>query len=167
MKTTAKQIANLINGRIEGDENVAVSKLTKIDRGEEGSLSFVSDAKYDEFLYTTKSSIVVIREDFVIEKFISCTAIRVKDPHRAFVKILQFYDSFKNEKLGISKQSFIAKSAKIGRNVYIGEGVVVGEDAKIGDDAKIYPQTYIGDKVTLDYKLAAEFSVKPHNISGW
>ena len=149
MKITAKQIAQLISGTLEGNESVEVSKLTKIDQGEKGSLSFIADSKYDAFLYSTKSSIVVIKEDFVIEKTVACTVIRVKNPHRAFVKILQFYDSMKDEKLGISKHAFIAKTAKIGRNVYIGEGVVIGENAQIEDDAKIYPQTYIGDKVTV------------------
>ena len=146
---TAKQIAQLINGKIEGNENVTASKLTKIDKGEKNSLSFIADAKYNAFIYSTKSSIVVVKEDFVIEKTTACTVIRVKDPHWAFVKILQFYDSLRSEKLGISKHAFIAKNAKIGRNVYIGEGVVVGENANIGDDAKIYPQTFVGENVTI------------------
>jgi len=149
MKATAKQIAQLVSGKVEGDENVTVSKLTKIEQGEKESLSFIADAKYDAFLYSTKSSIVVVKEEFVIEKPVKCTVIRVKDPHRAFVKILQFYDSLRSEKLGISKHAFIAKSAKIGKNVYIGEGVVVCDNAKIGDDVKLYPQTYIGDNVTV------------------
>ncbi len=149
MKVTAKQIAQLINGTIEGDENVIVSKLTKIDKGEKEGISFIADPQYDSFLYSTESSIVVIKEDFIIEKPIKCTAIRVKNPHLAFVKLLQFYDSLKSEKLGVSKHAFISKSAKIGRNVYIGEGAVIGENTKIDDDAKIYPQVYVGDNVTI------------------
>jgi UDP-3-O-[3-hydroxymyristoyl] glucosamine N-acyltransferase len=160
MKATAKQKAQLIEGKIEGNENVSVSKLSKIDKGEKESLSFIADAKYDAFIYSTESSIVIIKEDFAIEKPISCTAIRVKDPHRAFVKILQFYDSLKSEKIGISKHAFIAKTAKIGRNVYIGEGVFVGENAKIGDDAKIYSQTYIGDKVSIGESTVLYAGVK-------
>ena len=160
MKATAKQIAQLVNGKIEGDENVTVNKLSKIEQGETNSLSFIADAKYDAFLYSTKSSIVVIKEDFVIEKPFSCTAIRVKDPHRAFVKILQFYDSLKSEKLGISKHAFISKTAKIGRNVYIGEGAFIGNEANIGDDAKIYPQTYVGDNVTVGESTVLYAGVK-------
>jgi UDP-3-O-[3-hydroxymyristoyl] glucosamine N-acyltransferase len=149
MKATAKQIAKLIDGKIVGNENVEVSKLSKIDIGEKGSISFIADDKYNDCLYSTESSIVVIKENFVIEKTIKCTAIRVKNPQFAFVKILQFYDSLKSEKLGISKQAFIAKSAKIGRNVYIGEGVVIGDNAKIEDDTKIYPLSYVGDNVCI------------------
>jgi len=149
MKATAQQIAKLIDGKIVGDETVEVSKLSKIEQGEKGTLSFIADSKYDACLYTTKASIVVIKEDFVIEKPIQCTAIHVKEPQRAFVKILQFYDSLRSEKLGVSKQAFIAKSAKIGRNVYIGEGAVVGEEATIEDDAKIYPLSYVGDNVVI------------------
>ena len=147
MKVTAKQIAKLIEGKIEGDENVAVNKLSKIDKGEKESIAFIADTKYNSFLYSTDASIVVINEDFMLEQPAKPTLIRVKNPHLAFVKILQFYDSLRSEKLGISKHAFIAKSAKIGRNVYIGEGVIVGEDVKIDDDAKIYPQSYIGDNV--------------------
>jgi UDP-3-O-[3-hydroxymyristoyl] glucosamine N-acyltransferase len=149
MKATAKQIARLIDGKVVGNENIAVSKLSKINQGEEESISFIADDKYNDCLYTTKSSVVVINEDFEIKKAIKCTAIRVKNPHHAFVKILQFYDSLKSEKLGISKQAFIAKSAKIGRNVYIGEGAVISENAKIDDDAKIYPLSYVGDNVSI------------------
>ena len=149
MKATAAQIAKLINGKIVGDETVEVSKLSKVDNGETGTLAFIADSKYNDCLYTTKSSVVVIKEDFTIEKPMQCTAICVKDPQKAFVKILQFYDSLKSEKLGISKQAVIAKSAKIGRNVYIGEGAVIGENAKIEDDAKIYPLSYVGDNVSI------------------
>ena len=149
MKATAKQIAQIIGGQIVGNEDVEVSKLSKIDQGKKGTISFIADAKYNDCIYTTKSSVVVVKEDFTIEKPIKCTAIRVKNPQSAFVKILQFYDSLKSEKLGISKQAFIAKSAKIGRNVYIGEGVVIGEKAKIEDDAKIYPLSYVGDNARI------------------
>jgi len=149
MKATAKQVAKIIDGKIIGNENVVVSKLSKIDQGEEESIAFIVDAKYNDCLYTTKSTIVVIKEDFVIEKSIKCTVIQVKNPQSALVKILQFYDSLRSEKFGISKQAFIAKTAKIGRNVYIGEGVFIGENAKIEDDAKIYPLSYVGDNVTI------------------
>jgi len=149
MKATAKQIAQLIDGKLIGNKNVEVSKLSQIVPGEEGSISFIADAKYNDCLYTTKSSIVVIKEDFVIEKPIKCTAIQVKNPQFAFVKILQFYDSLRSEKLGISKQAIIAKSAKLGRNVYVGEGAVIGENAKIEDDAKIYPLSYVGDNASI------------------
>lgn len=160
MKVTAKQIAQLINGQIVGDENVTVSKLAKIDKGEKESIAFIADAKYNDFLYSTLSSIVVIKEDFIIDKPISCTAIRVKNPHLAFVKILQFYDSLKSQKLGISKHAFISKTAIIGRNVYIGEGAIIGENAIINDDVKIYPNSYIGDNVSIGESTILYVGVK-------
>ncbi|MDR2408401.1 MAG: UDP-3-O-(3-hydroxymyristoyl)glucosamine N-acyltransferase [Bacteroidales bacterium] len=160
MKVTAKQIAQLINGKIEGDENVAVSKLAKIEEGEKSDISFIADAKYNSYIYSTQSGIVVIKDNFILEHSVDCTLIRVKDPRFAFVKLLQFYDSLKSEKLGISKHAFIAKSATIGRNVYIGEGVVVGENAKIYDDAKIYPQVYVGDNVIIGESTIVYAGVK-------
>jgi UDP-3-O-[3-hydroxymyristoyl] glucosamine N-acyltransferase len=149
MKVTAKQIAQLINGKIEGNENVTVSKLAEIESAQKEDISFIADSKYNFSLYSTQSGIVIIDEHFTIENPIDCTVIRVKNPRLAFVKLLQFYDSLKNEKLGISKQAFIAKSANIGRNVYIGEGAVIGENVKIDDDTKIYPQAYVGDNVVI------------------
>ena len=149
LKVKAKQIAQLIDGKIEGNENVSVSKLAKIEKGEKEGISFISDPQYNEYIYTTKSSIVIVENDFKAEKAIKPTIIRVKNPHLAFVKLLQFYDSLKSEKLGISKHAFISKSAKLGRNVYVGEGVVIGENVQIDDDAKIYPQVYVGDNVCV------------------
>ena len=160
MKVTAKQIAQLINGKIEGNENVTVSKLSKIDNGEKEGIAFIADVKYNSFLYSTQASVVVITEDFIIEKPISCTVIRVKNPHLAFVKILQFYDSLKSEKLGISKHAFISKSAKIGRNVYIGENVIIGENVVINDDVKIYSQSCISDNVTIGESTILYIGVK-------
>ena len=149
LKVTAKQIAKLINGTIEGNEKVVVSKLAKIDSGEKEAISFIADSQYVDYLYTTPSDIIIVSNDLVLEKPIKKTIIRVENPHLAFVKLLQFYDSLKSEKLGVSKHAFIAKSAKLGRNVYVGEGVVIGENVEIDDDAKIYPQAYIGDNVHI------------------
>jgi UDP-3-O-[3-hydroxymyristoyl] glucosamine N-acyltransferase len=149
MKVSAKQIAQMINGKPEGDENIRVSNLAKIEEASPEDISFIADAKYNSCIYSTQSGIVVVKDDFVLEQPVNCTMIRVKDPRLAFVKLLQFYDSLKSEKLGISKHAFISKSATIGRNVYIGEGAVIGENAKIEDDAKIYPQVYIGDNVVI------------------
>lgn len=148
-KVKAKQIAQLIDGVIEGDENVSVNTLAKIEKGEKGGISFIADPKFNDFIYTTQSDIVIIKDDFVLKEPVTTTIIRVENPHLAFVKLLQFYDSLKSEKLGVSKHAFIAKTAKLGRNVYVGEGAVIGENVKIDDDAKIYPQVYVGDNVSI------------------
>ena len=149
LKVTAKQIAKLINGTIEGNEKAIVNKMAKIEKGEKEAISFIADERYHDFIYTTPSSIVIVDHDFTVEKPVKATIIRVDNPHLAFVKLLQFYDSLRSEKLGISKHAFIAKSAKLGRNVYVGEGAVIGENVKIDDDAKIYPHVYIDDNVSI------------------
>jgi len=149
MEYTAKQIAEILNGKLDGNEHVAVSKLTKIDSGEQGGLAFVAEEKYEKHLYTTEASIVIVKDDVQIKGEVKPTLIRVKNPHFAFVKILQFYASMKKEKTGISKQAFVSKSAAIGRDVYIGEGAFIGKDAVIEDDVNIYPQAYVGDGVRI------------------
>ena len=149
MEFTAKQIAEVLNGKLEGDEKVKVSKLSKIDADEKGCLVFVADSKYEKYLYTTEAAIAIIKDNLQIEGRVKPTLIRVKNPHFAFVKILQFYASMKNEKTGVSKRAFVSKSAKIGRDVYIGEGAFVGENAVIGDDVTIYPQAFVGDGVCI------------------
>ncbi|MCL2132112.1 MAG: UDP-3-O-(3-hydroxymyristoyl)glucosamine N-acyltransferase [Lentimicrobiaceae bacterium] len=146
---TARQISEILNGKLEGNEQVKVSKLAKIDGDEQGGLVFVSDSKYEKYLYTTQAAIAIVKESLQIEGVVKPTLIRVKNPQFAFVKILQFYASMKKEKTGISKQAFVSKTAKIGRDVYIGEGVVIGKNAVIGDDVNIYPQAFVGDGVQI------------------
>ena len=149
MKFTAKQIAEVLNGKLDGDKDVKVSKLSKIDSDEKGGLVFVVEEKYEKYLYTTQAAIAIVKDSLQVEGKAKPTLIRVKNPRFAFVKILQFYASMKHEKTGISKHAFISKSAKIGRNVYIGDGAFIGENAVIEDDVSIYPQAFVGDGVHL------------------
>ncbi|NLE62324.1 MAG: UDP-3-O-(3-hydroxymyristoyl)glucosamine N-acyltransferase [Bacteroidales bacterium] len=146
---TIKQVANILGGQTEGNPNTVIDKITKIDAGEAGGLAFLIDKKFEPFIYTTKASAVIVKEDFVPVKKLSCVLIRIANPQEAFVKLLQFYDNLKPQKLGISKGAHIAKTTKIGTGVYIGEGVVVGENVVIGDHVKIYPLCYIGDNVRI------------------
>ena len=149
MEFTAKQIAEVLNGKVEGDETVKVSKLTKIDSDEKGGLVFAGDSKYEKFLYTTEAAIAIVKDSLQLANAVKPTLIRVKNPHFAFVKILQYYASMKKEKTGISKQAFVSKSAKIGRDVYIGEGAFVGKNVVIEDDVNIYPLSFVGDGVHI------------------
>ena len=146
---TAKQIAEVLNGKLEGNEKVKVNKLSKIESEEKGGLVFVADSKYEQYLYTTQAAIAIIKDNLQIEGTVKPTLIRVKNPYFAFVKILQFYASMKNEKTGISKRAFVAKSAKIGQDVYIGDGAFIGENAVIEEDVCIYPLAFVGDNVHI------------------
>ncbi|OFY87823.1 MAG: UDP-3-O-(3-hydroxymyristoyl)glucosamine N-acyltransferase [Bacteroidetes bacterium RIFCSPLOWO2_12_FULL_35_15] len=149
MEFSAKQIAELLQGQIEGDENAKISKLSKIEEGEPGSISFLANPKYNHFLYTTKASLVIVNKDLVLTGPVSTTLLRVESADQAFGKILEMYNQVKLNKSGISKLSFISESAKVGNNIYAGEFSFVGENVKIGNNVKIYPQVYIGDNSVI------------------
>ncbi|OIR07603.1 UDP-3-O-acylglucosamine N-acyltransferase [mine drainage metagenome] len=149
MQFSAQQIAGLLNGKIEGDDSVSVLKLAKIEEGEPGSISFLSNPLYTQYIYTTKASIVIVNKDFEATAPISATLIRVESAQSAFGKLLEMYNEVKLNKVGISKLSFISESAKIGEKIYAGEFSFVGENVKIGNNVKIYPQVYIGDNCVV------------------
>ena len=149
MEFTAKQIADLIQGRVEGDENAKVTTFAKIEEGVPGAISFLSNPKYNHYVYDTQSSVVLINDDVVLEKPVSTTLIRVKNAYECVAKLLQFYESMKPRKTGIDPLASIAASAKIGKDVYIGAFAVVGENAVIGDGTQIYPHVVIGDGVSI------------------
>lgn len=149
MKFTATQIAGLLNGQIEGNADVSVSKLSKIEEGVIGSISFLANPKYTQYIYGTKASIVIVNKDLVLTAPVSATLIRVDSAETAFAKLLEMYNQVKLNKIGISKQAFISESAKVGEHIYAGEFAVVGENAVIGNNVKIYPQVYVGDNVVI------------------
>ena len=152
MEFTAKQIAELIQGRVEGDENAVVSTFAKIEEGVPGAISFLSNPKYTHYIYETKSSVVLINEDVELEKPVSTTLIRVKNAYECVAKLLQFYESMKPAKKGIDPLASISPKAQIGEDVYIGAFAVIGDGAVIGKGTQIYPHTVIGDGVTIGEK---------------
>ena len=152
MEFTAKQIAELIQGRVEGDENATVNTFAKIEEGVPGAISFLSNPKYTHYIYETKSSVVLINEDVELEKPVSTTLIRVKNAYECVAKLLQFYESMKPAKSGIDPLASISPKATIGENVYIGAFAVVGDGAVIGNGSQIYPHTVIGDGVSIGEK---------------
>jgi UDP-3-O-[3-hydroxymyristoyl] glucosamine N-acyltransferase len=149
MEFTAKDIAGLVGGTIDGNPEIKVNRLARIEDGEPEALSFLANPKYYPFIYTTKSSIVLVQSDFVAEQAISSTLIRVNDPYTAFANLLEIYDKMRKGKTGISSLASISKSSKIGNNVYIGDFVVISDSAVIGDDVKIFPHSYIGENVRI------------------
>lgn len=146
---TATQIAGILNGEIEGDETVEVSKLAKIEEGTQGSLTFLSNPKYTQYIYSTDASITIVNKNFEAESEIKSTLIRVEDAYKAFSQLLEYYNMVKMNKSGIEQPSFISKTASFGENIYFGAFSYVGENVKIGENAKIFPNVYIGDNVVL------------------
>jgi len=149
MKFTANQIAEILEGEIDGDRNIEVYKLSKIEEGEEGSLTFLSNPKYTPHIYSTKASIVIVNKDFVVENEIETTLIKVEDAYASFSKLLEFYNEVKLNKTGIESPSFISKTAIIGKNLYLGAFAYISNNVQLGDNVKIYPNVYIGDNVTI------------------
>lgn len=149
MKFTAQQIAGILEGSVDGNEEILVSKLAKIEEGTPGSLTFLSNPKYTPYIYSTKASITIVDKGFVPEQPIETTLIRVDDAYKAFSKLLEYYNMVKLNKTGIEQPSFVADSAKYGENIYIGAFSYIADGVKIGKNAKIFPNVYIGDNVTI------------------
>jgi UDP-3-O-[3-hydroxymyristoyl] glucosamine N-acyltransferase len=149
MEFTAKQIAELVQGRIEGDENAVIRTFAKIEEGVPGAISFLSNPKYTHFVYETQSSVVLINEDVELEKAVAPTLIRVKNAYECVAKLLQFYESIKPQKTGIDPLASISPKATIGQNVYVGAFACIGDGAVVGDGTKIEPHAVIGENVSI------------------
>ena len=145
MEFTAKQIADMINGRVEGNPDAKINTFAKIEEGKEGAISFLSNPKYTAYIYDTKSSVVLINEDVELTQPVSCTLIRVQNAYESVAKLLQLYTSMMPKKTGIDPLAFVSKSAKIGENVYIAPFVYIGDNVTIGDDTRIFPHVTIYD----------------------
>ncbi|WP_033958565.1 UDP-3-O-(3-hydroxymyristoyl)glucosamine N-acyltransferase [Psychroserpens jangbogonensis] len=149
MKFTAQQIAGILEGDIEGNPDVEVSKLSKIEEGTKGSLTFLANPKYTSYIYSTKASITIVNKTFEPEHDISTTLIKVDDAYKSFSQLLEYYNQVKNNKVGIEQPSFKSESASHGENVYLGAFSYLGDNVTLGDNVKIYPHAYIGDNVTI------------------
>ena len=164
MEFTAKQIAELINGTIEGDPEVAVSSFGKLEEATEGQLAFLANPKYEEFLYSTNASIIIINTSLEVEKKLNATLIRVPDAYSSFAVILTAYSEIAKANLtGIQDPSYISSSATLGENIYIGAFAYIGENVKIGKNVKIYPQVFLGDKVIIGDNSIIYPGVKIHH----
>jgi len=150
MKFTAEQIAGILDGVVDGNPQAEVSKLSKIEEGVEGALTFLANPKYTSYIYSTKATIAIVDKDFVPEHDISSTLIRVEDAYKSFSKLLEYYNQVKLNKFGIEQPTSVSETATIGKDVYIGAFTVIGEHVTIGDNVKIFPNCYIGDNVKID-----------------
>jgi UDP-3-O-[3-hydroxymyristoyl] glucosamine N-acyltransferase len=155
MQFSAAQIAALIQGKLEGDPEVVVDSFGKIEEAQPGQLSFLANPKYEEYLYSTQASIVIINDAQVLKEKIKATLLRVPDAYLAFASLLSKYQEMMNQQLtGIQEPSFISKSAVLGDQVFVGAFAYIGNQVKIGNHVKIYPQAYIGDDVSIsDYSV--------------
>jgi UDP-3-O-[3-hydroxymyristoyl] glucosamine N-acyltransferase len=149
MKFTAKQIAEFLNGTVEGDENATAHTFAKIEEGTQGALSFLSNPKYNHYLYNTEASIVLVAKDFKPEQPVKATLVRVNDPYESLAKLMSLYTSMKPVKTGISSTASISEKAEIGKNVYIGPFVVIEDGVTVGDNTRIYPHVTIGEGASI------------------
>jgi UDP-3-O-[3-hydroxymyristoyl] glucosamine N-acyltransferase len=150
MQFTAKQIAEIIEGKIEGDPSTVVTSFGKLEDAKQGQLSFLANPKYEDFLYSTKASVIIVNESLKVEKILEATLIRVPDAYSSFAVLLTEYSKIARANLsGIQQPNYIDATAKIGENVFIGAFSYLGEYVVIGNNAKIYPQVYLGNNVTI------------------
>ena len=161
MEFQAQQIAALIGGTIDGDAQVAVHTFAKIEEGVEGALSFFYDPKYEPYVYTTKSSVILVPTTFVPTQSVTATLIRVDNPREALGRLLMFYESMKPKPKGISPQAYVAPTAKIGKDVYMAPFSAVADGAEIGDGTALHPHATVGAgaKVGKDCILYANTTV--------
>ncbi|WP_343486380.1 UDP-3-O-(3-hydroxymyristoyl)glucosamine N-acyltransferase [Allomuricauda sp. d1] len=149
MKFTATQIAGILEGEVHGNPDTAVHKLSKIEEGEKGSLTFLANPKYTPYIYSTKASITIVNKDFEPEQSLSTTLIKVEDAYKSFSKLLEYYNQVKNNKIGIESPSYISETAQYGEGFYLGAFSYLGDNIKIGDNVKVFPNVYIGDNVII------------------
>ncbi|MCF8714170.1 UDP-3-O-(3-hydroxymyristoyl)glucosamine N-acyltransferase [Joostella atrarenae] len=149
MKFTATQIAGILEGEIIGDPDVEVSKLSKIEEGTQGSLTFLANPKYTHYIYSTEASVAIVNKTLVLDHDVNTTLIKVDDAYKSFSKLLEYYNEVKLNKTGIEQPIFLASSSSYGENAYIGAFAYIGENVKIGNNVKIFPNAYIGDNVTI------------------
>ena len=163
MQFNAFQIATLLNGRLEGNPDVKVTSISKIEEAGDGMVSFIANPKYEEFLYTTQASLIIVNENLAVERPIKPTLIRVKDAYSSFAFLLEKYNQLliaAPEKQGIQQPTFISPTATIGENVYVGAFSYIGDKVVIGNNVQIYPGTYLGDQVEIKDEVILYSGVK-------
>ncbi|PDH43535.1 MAG: UDP-3-O-(3-hydroxymyristoyl)glucosamine N-acyltransferase [Flavobacteriales bacterium MED-G15] len=149
MKFTAQQIAAQLEGTVDGDPNVEVFQLSKIEEAQKGSLTFLANPKYKQYIYKTQASITIVNDDFVAENDLSTTLVRVPNAYDSFTLLLDYYNKVKTSKTGISEKAIIDPSVKMGNDCFVGHFTCVGEGTEMGDKVKIFDQCHLGSNVTI------------------
>jgi UDP-3-O-[3-hydroxymyristoyl] glucosamine N-acyltransferase len=164
MEFTAKQIAGFLGGRVDGNPDALVNDVSRIEDGRPGTLSFLANMKYQGHIYETKSTVVLVQNEFVPAQPLSCTLVRVEDPYRALAKLLALVEKRPNRS-GIEPMAFVHEEAVIGNEVYIGAFSYVSKGAKIGNNVKIFPQVYISEEVVINDDTWIYSGARIHNNS--
>ena len=149
MKFTAAQIAGILEGEVVGNPDAEVFKLAKIEEGTKGSLTFLSNPKYLNFIYSTEATITIVNRSFEPEQAITTTLIKVEDAYQSFSKLLEYYNQVKLMKSGVEQPSVISENVSYGDNLYLGSFCYLGKNVVIGNNVKIYPNTFVGDNVSI------------------
>jgi len=149
MKFTAGQIAGILDGEVFGNPDAEVYKLAKIEEGTEGSLTFLANTKYSNYLYSTNATIVIVNKSYELENEVKATLIKVDDAYSSFSKLLEYYNQIKLMKSGIEQPSVISDGVTYGDDLYLGSFCYIGKNVRIGNNVKIYPNSFIGDNVTI------------------
>lgn len=149
MEYSAREIAHFLHGKIEGDPDVKVSQVAKIEEASAGTMTFLANPAYTPYIYKTNASIILVRNDFVPEQALMATLIRVDDPYGALAQLLEMYQKSLPQKAGISKLAFISPSAEVPEDSYIGAFAFIGDHVKLGKNVKIYPHCFIDDHVSI------------------
>jgi UDP-3-O-[3-hydroxymyristoyl] glucosamine N-acyltransferase len=160
MEFTAATIAGFLKGEIEGDPDIKVNTIAKIEEGQIGALSFLANPKYEHYLYDTKSSVVLVNKSFVPSAKVDATLIKVENAYEAFASLLRLVDQARPRKKGIHATAIIEATAKIGSDVFIGPYAYIGENCVIGDGCSVYPHVYIGDNTKLGNNCTINPGVK-------
>lgn len=163
MQFTAEQIAAFLGGEIVGDERVSVSNLAKIEEGTPGTITFLSNPLYTQYIYTTQASIALVRRDFVPEKAVTPTLIKVDDPYTCLTRLLELVEQARGQKSGVEEPTHIALSAQVADDAYVGAFTYIGERAVVGEGCKLYPQVYIGDDVVIGKNVTLYPGVKVYH----
>ena len=149
MKFTAAQIAGILEGEVVGNPEAEVFKLSKIEEGTEGSLTFLANPKYTNYIYSTQATVTIVNNTFEPEQEITTTLIKVEDAYKSFSKLLEYYNQVKLMKSGIEQPSVISDGVTYGSDLYLGSFCYIGKNVTIGNNVKIYPNSFIGDNVTI------------------
>ncbi len=149
MEFNALTIAGFLKGEIEGDPEAKVNTIAKIEEGCQGALSFLANPKYEPYLYTTMSTIVLVNRSFIPTGKVEATMIKVENAYDAFASLLRLVDQARPRKKGIHPTAVIEPSAIIGKEVYIGAYSYIGENCRLGDNSSVYPHVCIGDSTSV------------------
>lgn len=166
MEFTVSQIAAMLGGEVRGDGNEKVNMLAKIQDAKKGQIAFLSNPKYEQYIYTTHATAVIVKKDFQPKKDISSSLILVDDPYSSFTALLEEYHKLISfQKSGIEQPSFIGDNATTGKNIYRGAFSYIGANSRVGDNVKIYPQAYIGDNVVIGNNTIIHAGVRVYSNS--